>query len=177
MEDISQVFNKILGRGEDVGHVRYWEEPERCGWLMKQGTCVSLSLLVFIHTSVCTAKTLTILLMVLCFTGEFLKSWRRRWFVLKDGRLFWFKSDHVTQDVVPRGVVKIDRCLSIKGAEEAINRPFAFEVSTPDVSMYFIADSEKEKEDWINSVGKAIVRHSRCVMDQENVDYTTGSGT
>ncbi len=40
--------------------------------------------------------------------------------MLKDGRLFWFKSDHVTQDVVPRGVIKIDRCLSIKGAEEAV---------------------------------------------------------
>lgn len=93
--------------------------------------------------------------------------------MLKDGRLFWFKTDHVTRDVVPRGVIKVDRCLSIKGAEEAINRPFAFEVSTPDMSMYFIADSEKEKEDWINSVGKAIVRHSRCVMDQEHLDYTT----
>lgn len=78
----------------------------------------------------------------------------------------------MTQEVEPRGMIKIDNCLSIKGAEETINRPCAFEVSTPDLSMYFIAESEKEKEDWINSVGRAIVRHSRCVMDQENVDYT-----
>jgi hypothetical protein len=81
--------------------------------------------------------------------------------------------DGVLQDTVPRGVIKIDRCLSIKGAEDAINRPNAFEISTSDVSMYFIADTEKDKEDWINSVGRAIVRHSRCVMDQENLDYTT----
>ena len=77
------------------------------------------------------------------------------------------------QDTTPRGVVKIDRCLSIRGAEDAIHKPNAFEISTADVSMYFIADTEKEKEDWINSVGRAIVRHSRCVMDQENLDYTT----
>lgn len=140
MVEVSQLFNKILGRHEDYRGIAYWEEPERCGWLMKQ--------------------------------GEFLSSWRRRWFVLKDGRLFWFKTDHVTQGIEPRGMIKIDNCLSIKGAEEAINRPFAFEVSTPDMSMYFIAESEKEKEDWINSVGRAIVRHSRCVMEQENVDYT-----
>ena len=37
MEEVSQVFNKLLGRHDDFGNVRYWEEPERCGWLMKQG--------------------------------------------------------------------------------------------------------------------------------------------
>ena len=37
MEDVSQVFNKVLGRNQDVGSVRFWENPERAGWLMKQG--------------------------------------------------------------------------------------------------------------------------------------------
>jgi len=78
----------------------------------------------------------------------------------------------VTRDVVPRGVVKIDRCLSIRGAEEVVHKPYAFEISTGETSMFFVADSEREKEEWINSVGKAIVRHSRCVLEEERVDYT-----
>lgn len=30
------------------------------------------------------------------FAGEYVKTWRRRWFVLKDGRMFWFLTDNVT---------------------------------------------------------------------------------
>jgi hypothetical protein len=78
-----------------------------------------------------------------------------------------------TQGTSPRGVVDVNRCLSIKGAEDTINKPFAFEVSTVDASMFFLADSDKEKEDWINAVGRAIVRHSNSVMDTEQLDYTT----
>ena len=40
MVEVSQLFNKILGRHEDYQGVAYWEEPERCGWLMKQGLFV-----------------------------------------------------------------------------------------------------------------------------------------
>lgn len=40
-------------------------------------------------------------------------------------------------------IVKVKKCLSIKGAEDAINKPHAFEVSTTDCSMFFIADSDK----------------------------------
>lgn len=47
------------------------------------------------------------------------------------------------QSSQPRGVIEVDRCLSIKGAEDAINRPHAFEISTTDQNMYFIADSDK----------------------------------
>lgn len=75
------------------------------------------------------------------------------------------------QDSTPRGMIQIDRCLSIKGAEDVTHKPFAFEISTTDASMYFVADNEKEKEDWINCVGRAIVRHSRCVLPQEQVNY------
>ncbi len=56
---------------------------------------------------------------------------------------------------------QVKKCLSIKGAEDAINKPHAFEVSTTDDAMFFIADSDKDKEDWINAVGRAIVKHSR----------------
>jgi hypothetical protein len=154
-----------------------------------------------------------------------MRTWRRRFFVLKDGKLFWFKTDALgpvrmnvqqnhlqlegecvggvlypiptqlpphsfLQSTQPRGIVEINKCLSIKGAEDTINKAHAFEVSTSDTSMFFIADNDKvgthaycclfpcptvlapktiiglpcllqDKEDWINAVGRAIVRHSR----------------
>jgi hypothetical protein len=121
--------------------IEFWHNPERSGWLMKQ--------------------------------GEYIKTWRRRWFVLKQGKIYWFKSDVVTPDSIPRGVIEVKKCLSIKGAEDAINKPHAFEVSTTDCSMFFIADSDKEKEDWINAVGRAIVKHSRSLLDNDQADYTT----
>lgn len=49
------------------------------------------------------------------------------------------------QSTQPRGVIEVSKCLSIKGAEDAINRPHAFEVSTHDTNMYFIADSDKAR--------------------------------
>lgn len=106
--------------------------------------------------------------------GEYIKTWRRRWFVLKQGKIFWFKSDIVTPDSIPRGVIEVNRCLSIKGAEDILNKPHAFEVSTTDDSMFFIADTDKEKEDWINAVGRAIVRHSKSMLEHDHGDYTTG---
>mmetsp|Transcript_14468 Transcript_14468/g.31382 ORF Transcript_14468/g.31382 Transcript_14468/m.31382 type:complete len:137 (+) Transcript_14468:200-610(+) len=126
---------------DSYGGVEFWTQPERCGWLTKQ--------------------------------GEYIKTWRRRWFVLKQGKIFWFKSDNVNQESVPRGVIDVNKCLSIKGAEDTINKPFAFEISTHTESMFFIAESDKEKEDWINAVGRAIVKHSRSLLDNDRGDYTT----
>ncbi|KAL4458632.1 hypothetical protein ABPG75_013497 [Micractinium tetrahymenae] len=140
MVEPSQLLNRVLGRNMDTGGVEFWRQPERSGWLMKQ--------------------------------GEFVKTWRRRWFILKDGKIFWFKTDIVGPSTQPRGIIEVNRCLSIKGAEDAINKPHAFEISTTDQNMYFIADSDKEKEDWINAVGRAIVRHSKSMMDRDQADYT-----
>ncbi|GMH27151.1 hypothetical protein Nepgr_028994 [Nepenthes gracilis] len=103
--------------------------------------------------------------------GEYIKTWRRRWFVLKQGKLFWFKDSTITRASRPRGVIPVSTCLTIKGAEDVLNRPYAFELSTRTETMYFIADSEKDKEDWINSIGRSIVQHSRSVTDNEIVDY------
>ncbi|CAI5988482.1 unnamed protein product [Closterium sp. NIES-64] len=130
---------------EESKSIEFWKDPERSGWLTKQ--------------------------------GEYIKTWRRRWFVLKEGHMFWFKDDKVSKDSQPRGVINVGRCLTIKGAEDVINRAHAFELSTSNDTLFFIADSDKEKEDWINSVGRAIVRHSRSVTDYEVLDYDCRSHT
>ncbi|EFJ31035.1 hypothetical protein SELMODRAFT_169402 [Selaginella moellendorffii] len=123
----------------EENQVPFWSNPERAGWLMKQ--------------------------------GEYIKTWRRRWFVLKQGRLFWFKESTITQYSRPRGVILVSGCLTVKGAEDVLNRQHAFELSTNKETMYFIADSDKEKEDWINSIGRSIVRHSRSITETEVLDY------
>lgn len=49
------------------------------------------------------------------------------------------------QDSVPRGVIDMARCLSIKGAEDLINKPYAFEIATQYDSMYYLADNDKAR--------------------------------
>jgi hypothetical protein len=103
--------------------------------------------------------------------GDVIKTWRRRWFVLKEGRLCWFLSDKVTPSCQTRGVIDVGKCLSVKGAEDVINKAHGFELSTRAATQYFIAGSGKEKEEWINSIGRSIVRHSNSLVQDEVHDY------
>jgi hypothetical protein len=41
--------------------------------------------------------------------GEHIKTWRRRWFVLKEGFLFRFASQDVTSASKPRGLVDLSK--------------------------------------------------------------------
>uniref|UniRef100_A0A803P1D8 PH domain-containing protein n=1 Tax=Cannabis sativa TaxID=3483 RepID=A0A803P1D8_CANSA len=75
---------------EDYGGVEFWSDPERTGWLTKQ--------------------------------GEYIKTWRRRWFVLKQGKLFWFKESTITRASKPRGIIPVASCLTVKGAEDVLNK-------------------------------------------------------
>lgn len=42
-----------------------------------------------------------------CHAGTWLPTWRRRWFILKGGKLLWFKDNHVTAESQPRGVIEV----------------------------------------------------------------------
>lgn len=101
---------------------------------------------------------------------------------------------------------QVSKCLSVKGAEDSLNKQYAFEarplsafaarstgllrraaprrapsrehfpcrraqVSTNVETMYFVADNDKDKEDWINSIGRAIVRHSASLQENEVMNY------
>ncbi|KAK9280330.1 hypothetical protein L1049_014018 [Liquidambar formosana] len=68
---------------EDYDYTEFWSNPERTGWLTKQ--------------------------------GEYIKTWRRRWFVLKQGKLFWFKDSTVNRTSKPRGFIPVGTCLTCQG--------------------------------------------------------------
>ena len=129
-------FNVLASFGaaaHDTGGAEFWVDPDRTGWLQKQ--------------------------------GDVIKTWRRRWFVLKDGKLLWFAGPDVNSTSQPRGVIDVRKCLSVTGAEDVLNRQFGFELSSKTDTMYFVADSAKEKEEWINALGKAVVKHSLSMME------------
>ena len=116
--------------------------------------------------------------------GEWIRTWRRRWFVLKQApggaQLAWFMGPPAGagagagavgggggggqgqgQEEKPRGIISCSTCLSIKGAEEVTNKPHSIELSTRGDVFYLVAEDEASKEAWINAMGKAIVQSNR----------------
>jgi len=85
-----------------------------------------------------------------------LKDWRRRYFILKGSRLFFSKTEYQA----PHGMIDLSQCTTVKSADLKAKKRNSFEISTPETTFLLYADTEKEKDDWIGSVGKSIVRCS-----------------
>lgn len=70
MEDISQVFNAFVGRNQDTGGIRFWENPERAGWLMKQGMSIGSEELlgIVILSSRCVTDQICVLQIIIVFS-------------------------------------------------------------------------------------------------------------
>jgi len=84
--------------------------------------------------------------------GNF-KTWHKRWFVLKDGVIFYSKK----QDSGELGVVRVSNLLpeniqisSRKG------KKYVFEVITPQRTYFFQAGTEKEMEDWLTCIRQSL---------------------
>lgn len=108
---MAQLLNRLRAE-ERIAGVEFWHSPERCGWLMKQGTFLLLSrkkLSTPPPPSLSRASTgrhgrkrpgslphsLADRSVPHPPAGEYIKTWRRRWFILKQGKIFWFKTEEV----------------------------------------------------------------------------------
>ncbi|XP_068154934.1 uncharacterized protein CG43867 isoform X9 [Drosophila tropicalis] len=76
--------------------------------------------------------------------GGKLKTWRKRWFVLKNGSLNYWKSQHDIQRK-PQGQILLDEACRINRAEGAST----FEIDTGKKVYYLTADSHATMDDWI----------------------------
>ncbi len=50
---------------------------------------------------------------LLCAQGDHIKTWRRRWFVLKQGYMFRFATPDVSPSTKPRGLVDLSKACRI----------------------------------------------------------------
>mmetsp|Transcript_15319 Transcript_15319/g.22770 ORF Transcript_15319/g.22770 Transcript_15319/m.22770 type:complete len:144 (+) Transcript_15319:32-463(+) len=102
------------------------------------------------------------------FTGyltkqsSWLKDWRRRYFILKGSKLFFAKNEHTT----PHGMIDLSSCMTVKSAEQKTHKRNALEVSTQDATFFMFAGTEKEKDDWIGAIGRAIVQSGRTYKQE-----------
>eukprot|EP01035_Chromulina_nebulosa_P017775 gene17775-23379_t len=103
--------------------------------------------------------------------SAWLKDWRRRYFILKGSNLFFSKSENST----PHGMVDLSKCMTVKSAELKAGKKNAIEVSTSDSTFYMYADSEKEKDEWIGAIGRAIVQSSMTFTNDDDVDPNNAS--
>lgn len=78
--------------------------------------------------------------------GHIFKTWKRRWFVLKDSTISYYVS--------PGG--KLKGTFSINGAtikqDKENKNPNSFSILTPKRPYHIITDSEKDKSSWINAI-------------------------
>ena len=57
-------------------------------------------------------------------------------------------------------MIDLSLCTTVKSSENKTNKRNSFEITTSDKSVFVYADNEKDKDDWIGNVGRAIVRCS-----------------
>jgi hypothetical protein len=64
-------------------------------------------------------------------------------------------------------MIDLSSCMTVKSAEQKTHKRYALEVSTQETTFYMYAGNEKEKDDWIGAIGRAIVQSSGTYQDEE----------
>jgi len=102
-----------------------------------------------------------------------LKDWRRRYFILKGSKLFYSRGEFSA----PHGMVDLSTCMTVKSAELKAGKKNAIEVSTKENTFYMYADTEKEKDEWIGAIGKAIVQASGTFTKEDGKEDGSDDGS
>lgn len=104
------------------------------------------------------------------------KSYQRRWFVLKGNLLFYFEKK---QDRDPAGLIVLESC----SVQASANERHAFEISFdgPGTRTYLlVADNDEEMQSWMRSVSHASYDFLRSIVNdlQKQLDsLTSGSAS
>ena len=80
--------------------------------------------------------------------GDVVRTWRRRWFVLKDGKLFWFLDSNVTSSGKTLGGIDMNYCLSSTSAFENTGDQASLDITSRRQSHVCGAAAERRNDEW-----------------------------
>lgn len=81
--------------------------------------------------------------------GSVVKNWKRRWFILDNQTLVYYKNKG---DIDSAGIINLDRCKITYENNIAIGKPYSFEIHTIDRIYYLYADSKEDLDGWLRSL-------------------------
>ena len=108
--------------------------------------------------------------------SEWIKDWRRRYFILKGSKLFFAKD----RNLEPHGMIDLGTCLTVKSAAEIkVKKKYAIELATNDRQVFYMhLSSDQEKDLWLGAIGRSIVQSSGTFIDDNyDVDANSDSGS
>eukprot|EP01113_Clastostelium_recurvatum_P050528 TRINITY_DN958_c0_g1_i1.p1 TRINITY_DN958_c0_g1~~TRINITY_DN958_c0_g1_i1.p1 ORF type:complete len:471 (-),score=106.88 TRINITY_DN958_c0_g1_i1:139-1551(-) len=107
--------------------------------------------------------------------GGNIKSWKKRWMVLKGGAVYYSKSQSSSElGIIPLHAVS-DVCISQKKK----NKKHCFEVVTPERTFYLCGSSDSDRDSWMECVKAAVVRQQELKKRQllaEGASSPDGAG-
>uniref|UniRef100_A0A8C7U5Y7 Pleckstrin homology domain containing, family A (phosphoinositide binding specific) member 1b n=1 Tax=Oncorhynchus mykiss TaxID=8022 RepID=A0A8C7U5Y7_ONCMY len=102
--------------------------------------------------------------------GAVMKNWKRRYFLLEENAVSYFKSDLVS------GNVSLSSPPSVGGCDDLMQRDNLFEVVTSSRTFYMQSDSPEEMHSWIKAISGAIVAQRGPGRSAASVRIQSGAG-
>jgi hypothetical protein len=70
----------------------------------------------------------------------------------------------------PHGMIDLVDCVSVKSAETKSKKKNAIEIVLKEEKFQMYASTEREKDEWIGQLGKAIVKNSGMYVEDNHDD-------
>ncbi|KAM9846156.1 pleckstrin homology domain-containing family A member 5-like isoform 2-T2 [Aulostomus maculatus] len=100
-----------------------------------------------------------------------MKLWKKRWFVLSDMCLFYYRDDK--EESILGSILLPSFHISMLSVDDHISRKYAFKATHPNMrTYYFCSDTAKDMESWMKVMTDAALVHSEPIrrLDKLKVD-------
>lgn len=89
--------------------------------------------------------------------GGAIKTWKKRWFVLKGDCIYYFRTQKDTEQTGEIKLESTSACNPEPGYSQGKSKNrFYFSVGTPNRTFYIYTDSEETMKQWVDKISKAI---------------------